>query len=121
MAGDGWPGQRANGWWIFRAGSPIVRTMSQGINETSDKSESDKSLKKEARALWEQSREAFNQGDYRLARRLDNRVKELGPGSEHGRQAARELEGLRIDRGVLYAGVGALTLYILAWWVGLSG
>ncbi len=81
------------------------------------KNSEDKSNKQKARQLWDAAREAFAHGDYRRARELDAQVTELAPESDHGRQAARELEAFRTDRLIRIAGIGAVVLYGLAWLV----
>lgn len=78
-------------------------------------SSAEKDKKRRARQLRDQARSAFEAGDYHQARAFDAEVVALVGKSELGAQAFREAEQLRVDRGGIYAGLGAGALYVLAW------
>ena len=79
----------------------------------------EKQLKRETRALWEESRAAAAAGDYQKLRALDHRIVEHAPGTESAESSTLELGRLKIDPWAIYAGLGATLLYLLAWTVSL--
>ena len=80
----------------------------------------DKQAKREARQLFEQARVLAEVGDYRSLRALDRRIVALAPTSDVGRQAAAELESLKLDRAGILVGVLALCLWLVAWLTSLA-
>lgn len=80
-----------------------------------ESTQADKQVKRQARQLREAARLAFAAGDYRRARELDRQIVRLVPDSELGQEAAHEAQNLRTDPVAIYIGLGALTIYGMAW------
>lgn len=80
-----------------------------------------KQQKREARQLWDQARERLAAGNYQGVRELDQKIVAMGADAELGPKAAKELADLRVDRWVLYVGLGAVAIYAAAWLYALSG
>ena len=78
-----------------------------------------KQAKREARALLDEARAVHARGDYRAAREAYAKTQASAGDTDAGRQAGAELAQFTIDRMAIYAGLGFLTLLILAWLVAL--
>jgi len=80
-----------------------------------------KQQKREARQLWDLARERLAAGNYRAVRELDEKIVAMSADEDPGPKAVKELENLRVDRWVLYVGLGAVAVYATAWLYALSG
>ncbi|MEZ4272973.1 MAG: hypothetical protein R3C68_16530 [Myxococcota bacterium] len=82
-----------------------------------DKTEA-KNQRYEAKKLRDEGQRAFEAGDYRLTKDLARQVVALMPkDSDLSRAAQADIERFSIDPWALWAGLGALTLVIVAWLV----
>lgn len=71
--------------------------------------------RREAELLREEAEGAFEAGDYRLTRQLDERVVRTAPNSDVGRAAQVELNRLRVDPAAIISGAVAVLLYVVTW------
>ncbi len=87
----------------------------------SDVKDAAKQNKREARQLWDRSRELFGAGDYQMTRQLDGKIAEIAGDADPGPKAAKERSDLSVDRTVVYYGLAATALYLIAWVYALMG
>ena len=79
------------------------------------KSKEDKQLKLEVKQLQDRAAHAFEIGDYRATRELDQQIIEMSPQSDAGRLSSERRRHLGVDPVVIKFGLALLGLHLLGW------
>ena len=74
---------------------------------------------RDAQVLHERVEGALESGDYKIARQLRQRIIELVPDSDLGREAAQGLRALSPDPVHIYSGLFAASLLLIGWLISL--
>lgn len=87
----------------------------------SKKSKKKSGANESVEVLQQEADRAFEAGDYRTTRELDQRIAAASPESKQGLEAGRRFSQLGVDPVVVKFGIGVLVLYLLGWFVGTMG
>ena len=79
------------------------------------KNDEDKQLKRQVKLLQDRAAYAFEVGDYRATRELDQQIIEMSPQSDAGRLASEQRRHLGVDPVVIKFGLALLALHLLGW------